>query len=222
MNGAGRCKPFRGRGTVVAIGMLWAQAAAQPVIPADAIDLGWGGRLSVNGMRMDVRLFQAAQTPAELAARLARQPGLEPWLLPLPDGLMLTGARGRRPWLMQLRQRQSGATQGMLAIGLGEGARVPPAPAVWLPQGAALLLDLRTNGAAGPVAQQVYAYGGSAGELSRLLQARLHAQGWRRQAGGQADEGLMEWQRARRVLRLVVVKRPQGSGLLAVEHAVHE
>lgn len=223
MSGMAGSRIARVQVAVAAIVLLWGPAAAaQPVIPADAIDLGWGGRFDVNGRRMDVRLFQAEQSPVELAARLTRQPGLEPWLLALPDGVMLSGARGRRPWLVQLRQRPPGMTQGMLAVSLDEGPRAPSAPAAWAPQGATLLLDLRTDGADGPLAQQIYAYGGGAGELSRLLHVRLHAHGWRRQADGLTGSGLMEWRHARRTLRLVVVDRPPGSGLFVVEQAVRE
>ncbi|AZG07790.1 hypothetical protein EGT29_07830 [Pigmentiphaga sp. H8] len=214
MKERGWCRaPVRGC-VVLAMGLLWSHAAAaQPSMPPGAVDRGWGGRVRVNGVRMDIRLFEVRQPPIEVAGGVARQPGLDPWLLPLPDGVMLSGVRDGRPWLMQLRQSRPGVTQGVLAVGLDASVGTRALPAEWTPPGATLLLDLQTRDERGKVAHQLYAHAADTATFSRLLQARLTALGWRAGAGG----GLMEWHRARRILQLVVVPREQGSGLLAVE-----
>ena len=211
---AARCRqPVRG-GFMLVMGLLWSHAAAaQPSVPPGAVDRGWGGRVRVNGVRMDVRLFEVRQPPLEVADGVARQPGLDPWLLPLPDGVMLSGIRDERPWLMQLRRSRSGATQGLLAVGLDAKVNGRALPAAWTPPGATLLLDLQTQDERGRVAHRLYVHDADTATFSRLLQARLTALGWR----AASDGGLMEWHRARRVLQLVVVAREQGSGLLAVE-----
>ena len=214
MRGRGRCRaPLRGC-VVIAMGLLWSHAAAaQPSMPPGTVDRGWGGRVRVNGVRMDIRLFEVRQPPLEVADGVARQPGLDPWVLPLSDGVMLSGVRDDRPWLMQFRLSKSGMTHGVLAVGLDAKAGMRALPAEWRPPGATLLLDLQTRDERGKVAHQLYAHAADSTTFSRLLQARLTALGWRAGSG----EGLMEWRRARRVLQLVVVAREQGSGLLAVE-----
>ncbi|WP_296557051.1 hypothetical protein [Pigmentiphaga sp.] len=213
MTGAARHRAPMSGCLALAMGMLWNHAAsAQPGMPPGAVDLGWGGPVRVNGVRMDVRLFEVRQSPGDLADSLARQPGLDPWLLALPDGVMLSGLRGDRPWLMQLRQSRPGATQGVLAVGLAGKAEGRALPAAWAPPGAKLLLDVRTQDERGWVVQQVYVHDADAVAFSRSLHAGLSAQGWRGGGGG-----LMAWRQARRVLQLVVVARRQGSGLLAIE-----
>lgn len=214
MTGRGRCRPPVRGCVVLAMGLLWSHAAAaQPSMPPGAVDRGWGGRVRVNGVRMDIRLFEIRQAPLEVADGVARQPGLDPWVLPLSDGVMLSGVRDGRPWLMQLRRSTSGTTHGVLAVGLDAKAGMRALPAEWMPPGATLLLDLQTQDERGKVAHQLYAHAADSATFSRLLQARLTALGWRAGPGG----GLMEWRHARRVLQLVVVAREQGSGLLAVE-----
>ncbi|OVZ54290.1 hypothetical protein CDO44_26435 [Pigmentiphaga sp. NML080357] len=197
---------------VLAAAPAWTRAAA-PRLPSDAVDLGWGGRMRVNGIDVEVQLFGMRKAPLALAAELVRQPGLDAWLLPMPDGVMLSGADRGRPWLVQLRQAGPEASEGMLAVARG-GRPAMPAPAPWLPDGGALLLDLESEDEGGKVVHQVYGYPDTAAALTRFLAPRLRALGWRRAAGAHAAS---EWRRAGRLLRLLVVEREVGSGLVAVE-----
>ena len=197
--------------------MAGAAVSAPLAPPPGAVDLGWGGRLQVNGMDADVRLFQSGGTPWVVASDLVRSIGGAPWILPMPDGVMLMGTETGQTWLAQLRAATPGGTRGMLASTRSDRRRTDPVMPPWVPAGSVPLLDMRGEEDGQAVVQSIYRHAGSARSLTRLLHGRLRLSGWRPEA---AADTWSSWTHEGRRLQIVVVASGGGSGLLAVEHAI--
>lgn len=187
---------------------------AMPKLPSGAADLGWNGRMRINGRDMDVRLFSVSMPPFAAAAALSQEGGERPWLLPLPDGVMVMGMQQGRMWLVQLRAAGPQASQGMAAAEIGGRPAPRAAMPAWVPAGAVLLLDAQTGEGGSRAVQQIYAHAFAAPVLSRSLEARLRGAGWHPDEAAGAGR---QWRLGGRRLWTVVVARSPGSGLLAVE-----
>lgn len=188
--------------------------AAAPSLPPGAKDLGWGGRMRINGADMNVRLFRAPGSPLAVGAAMARQVGRSAWLLPMPDGVMLTGADGVRPWLVQLRQAGPQVSAGVVAI--AQSTRpFAPVRAPWLPEGGELWLDVESVEDGVKVVQQVCGYPDDAVSLARALDAALRRGGWRRTSASAGAAS--QWRRAGRLLQLLVVESGAGSAVVSIE-----
>ncbi len=197
---------------VAALALLSPEARAAPRLdlPPGTIDLAWDAAFSINGMPARIRMFDAPGTVASLASRLLASMSPAPWLMALPDGLMMTGGEPDAMWSLQLRQVARERTHGVMAIGAKPSSTIAMRPA-WVPLRSTLHLDMESAEGGLRMLQQLYTDTSAAVVLEQLLHTKLSSIGWRRVAN---TAGVTEWRRGKGRLHLIVISHGRSSAFL--------